>query len=50
MGWEQFSALIDGLPLPVYAIGGMKSDDNETAWAHGAQGVAGIGDFWKISG
>ncbi len=49
LGWEQFAALIDGLPLPVYAIGGMKSDDSATAWAHGAQGVAGISDFWKES-
>ena len=49
MGWEQFAALIDGLPLPVYAIGGMQSADSEIASAHGAQGVAGISDFWKVS-
>ena len=49
IGWEQFAALIDGLPLPVYAIGGIKSNDCATAWARGAQGVAGISDFWAAS-
>jgi 8-oxo-dGTP diphosphatase len=46
LGWEVFESLIDGLPLPVYAIGGLNPDDLETAWAAGAQGIAGIRGLW----
>jgi len=46
LGWEKFALLIKHLPLPVYAIGGVGPDDLETAWAAGAQGVAGISAFW----
>ena len=46
LGWDKFSALIKDLPLPVYAIGGVGPEDLETAWAAGAQGIAGISAFW----
>ncbi|HKL62367.1 MAG TPA: thiamine phosphate synthase, partial [Woeseiaceae bacterium] len=46
IGWDKFSELIKDLPLPVYAIGGVGPDDLDTAWAAGAQGVAGISAFW----
>lgn len=42
MGWEAFAALVVELPLPVYAIGGLRPTDLETAWAAGAQGIAAI--------
>jgi 8-oxo-dGTP diphosphatase len=46
IGWEAFSAMIDRLPLPVYAIGGLAPADLDTAWAAGAQGVAAIRALW----
>jgi len=46
MGWRKFEELVQDLPLPVYAIGGVGPDDLDTAWAAGAQGVAGISAFW----
>ena len=32
--------------IPVYALGGMRTDMVEDAWRHGAQGVAGISGLW----
>ena len=46
MGWEKFEELVRDLPLPVYAIGGLAPEDLETAWAHGAQGIAAIRSLW----
>nr|WP_240900873.1 Nudix family hydrolase [Thioalkalivibrio sp. XN8] len=46
MEWEAFEALVGELPLPVFAIGGLGPADLETAWAHGAQGIAAIRGLW----
>ena len=46
LGWEGFRELVAGLPLPVYALGGMKESDMDSAWTAGAIGVAGISAFW----
>ena len=46
IGWETFEKLVRDLPLPVYAIGGLGPEDLETAWAHGAQGIAAIRSLW----
>ena len=46
LGWSRFAAWVDAAPLPVYALGGMRADLVETAWAHGAQGIAGIRGLW----
>ena len=46
LGWEGFQALTDRARIPVYALGGVGPEDVEMAWAHGAQGVAGIRGFW----
>jgi 8-oxo-dGTP diphosphatase len=40
LGWERFEALIRGLPMPVYAIGGLSREDLRRARQHGAHGVA----------
>lgn len=45
LGWPRFAELSEHAGLPVYALGGMTLDDLETAWAHGAQGIAGITAF-----
>ena len=46
-GWDWFSDLIGALPMPVYALGGMKLSDLDRARHHGAQGVALISDVWE---
>ena len=49
MGWARFEALVRELPLPVYAIGGLGPADLETAWTHGAQGIAAIRGLWPAA-
>ena len=46
MGWESFSRLVAGSPLPIYALGGLGRDDRESAWRAGAHGVAAIRAAW----
>ncbi len=46
LGWERFSALANGYPLPVYAIGGLQRGDLQTAWNAGAHGIAAIRGAW----
>ncbi len=40
IGWDAFAVLVQGLPLPVYAIGGLVRGDLAEARRHGAHGVA----------
>lgn len=47
MGWEQFTFLSEQINRPVFALGGVSRSDLSTAWKKGAQGVAGISQFWK---
>jgi len=47
MGWQQFSNLIENIAVPVYALGGVSENDLETAWQHGAQGIAAISALWE---
>ena len=47
IGWLQFSSMIEKIPIPVYALGGVSEKDIKTAWSYGAQGVAAISAFWK---
>ncbi|MEC7815458.1 MAG: Nudix family hydrolase [Pseudomonadota bacterium] len=46
MGWEDFAGLVSAARLPVYALGGMRTDHLEMAKHNGAQGIAGIGFWW----
>jgi 8-oxo-dGTP diphosphatase len=46
LGWEGFTALAHGAGLPVFALGGMRPDDLETAWRCGAQGIAMVRGSW----
>ncbi len=46
LGWETFARLAAGLPLPVYALGGLAAGDLETAREHGAHGVALLRAAW----
>jgi len=40
LGWEGFAALVQGSPVPAYAIGGLTRADLAEARRHGAHGVA----------
>ena len=46
LGWSQMQTLIDPLPMPVYALGGMSRNDLQDAFAYGAQGIAAIRELW----
>jgi 8-oxo-dGTP diphosphatase len=46
LGWSRFSALVDPIPLPVYALGGLTPADLAEAVRHGAQGIAAIRGLW----
>ncbi len=47
LGWMAFAALVAGVPVPVYALGGMNETDLPQALASGAQGIAAIGCWWE---
>lgn len=40
IGWTEFTRLVERSTLPVFALGGMRGEMQETAWAHGAHGIA----------
>ena len=46
IGLRRFSDLAGGRPLPVFALGGMRLSDLDSARAHGAHGVAMIRGAW----
>ncbi len=45
LGWDRFARLVSQVNLPVYALGGMSSNDVSASLRYGAQGVAGIRTF-----
>ena len=46
LGWESFTAITAGSSIPVYALGGLTRDDMQTAWQHGAHGIALLRQAW----
>ena len=46
LGWEKFAAIAAGSSIPVYALGGLQFEDMETAWHHGAHGIALLRQAW----
>ena len=46
LGWDGFSRLVRHIPVPAYALGGMRLTDSAPAVQHGAQGIALISDAW----
>lgn len=46
LGWEKFTAIAAGSSIPVYALGGLTHDDMQTAWQHGAHGLALLRQAW----
>ncbi|TJY65172.1 Nudix family hydrolase [Sinimarinibacterium sp. CAU 1509] len=47
LGWTGFERETFGVPMPVYAIGGVGSADLPAAFSAYAQGVAGISAYWR---
>jgi len=47
LGWTQFAELARGIAIPIYAIGGLTSDDLDDARRAGAHGVAMIRGAWR---
>jgi 8-oxo-dGTP diphosphatase len=47
LGWDGFAALAQGAALPVFALGGLAPQDLESAWRHGAHGIAMIRGSWQ---
>ena len=45
LGWKQFTDLVSDCALPVYALGGVESEDLELSLCAGGQGIAGIRSF-----
>ena len=50
LGWDRFSGMIGSVPIPVYALGGMKLSDVDEARRRGAQGIALISGVWGSPG
>lgn len=46
MGWDRFADMVRDYPLPVFALGGMKTEMLPTAVRHGAHGLAIHAAFW----
>lgn len=46
MGWEKFAELAQNASLPVYALGGLQSQDLKRAWQAGAHGIAMQRGMW----
>ena len=46
LGWEKFAECVAGASIPVYALGGLISEDMQTAWQHGAHGIALLRQAW----
>lgn len=38
--------LVDNMPIPVYALGGVSRDDLEQSFEAGGQGIAAIRSLW----
>jgi len=49
MGWPRFQQLVEGVNFPVFALGGMGSEQRDAAWQHGGQGIAAVRALWKGS-
>ncbi len=46
LGWDGFADACRQLPMPVYALGGMKADLLQTAIEHNAHGIAMLSGIW----
>jgi len=47
LGWQRFAELSRDLPMPVYSLGGMRRELQETAMVHNAHGIALLSGAWQ---
>jgi 8-oxo-dGTP diphosphatase len=47
LGWAGMESIVKQLAIPVYALGGVSAEDEESAIAAGGQGVAGHKGYWN---
>lgn len=47
LGWDCFAALVQGVSIPVFALGGMTPDSLPVAQANGAHGIALKSAVWR---
>ncbi|HUP90772.1 MAG TPA: Nudix family hydrolase [Solimonas sp.] len=47
LGWDGFAAIAAQAQVPAFAIGGLGREDLDRAFAHYAQGIAGISAYWS---
>jgi 8-oxo-dGTP diphosphatase len=50
LGWERFAQMLAGTRVPVFALGGLRPRDLDTAIAHGAHGIAMRRFAWPEAG
>ncbi len=48
LGWDRFSGLAQHYSLPIFALGGLDRKHIETAWRHGAHGIAMLRHAWTV--
>ncbi|HSD61118.1 MAG TPA: Nudix family hydrolase [Burkholderiales bacterium] len=46
LGWNAVEECLRDCPVPVYAIGGLRAQDTETAWSRGLHGIAMLRGAW----
>lgn len=46
LGWNRFLELTQDYSLPIFALGGLSPADQQTAWQHGAHGLAMLRNAW----
>ena len=46
LGWDKFANIVNSVKMPVYALGGVSSDDTDDAIRAGGQGIAGAKGLW----
>lgn len=47
LGWQRFAEIARTSPIPVFALGGMTPEIMQTAWRHGAHGIALLRGAWE---
>ena len=48
LGWDRFEEILQGATLPVFALGGVRPGDLETAWSRGGHGIAMQRAAWEL--
>lgn len=48
LGWARFGELAQHYSLPIFALGGLSEQHQETAWQHGAHGIAMMRHAWSV--